>query len=92
MGTDISSTAVTATTNRTMGRFAARKSTISWPKMTRIAMTAIVVTSNSGASVKKSLPGRLRRFHARPTTVIYLSTPPMMGSREAITAIVSAIR
>ena len=55
-------------------------------------MTAIVVTSNSGASVKKSLPGRLRRFHARPTTVIYLSTPPMTGSREAITAIVSAIR
>ncbi len=71
------------------------------PRITRAATPTTLTTSSSGIAVKMTLPGRVRRAQARETVVIrcaheaaspHLSTPPMTGSRLAMTAIVSATR
>src|SRR6478736_2005897 len=71
VGTVISRITVTATTNRTIGRLAARMSTTVGPRMA-IAMTATtVITISNGTTVKMTLPGKVNRFQLLPTTVIW---------------------
>ena len=61
---------VTATTNRTIGRLAARMSTTVGPRIA-IAMTATTVpTISNGTTVKMTFPGKVSLFHDFPTTVI----------------------
>ena len=57
VGTVISRTIVTATTKRTIGRFAARMSMIGSPNSTMPATSATVASSNSGTTVNTILPG-----------------------------------
>ncbi len=91
VGTVISRTIVTATTNRTIGRFAARMSRIGLPSTTIPATSPTVSRMSSGMTVKTIFPGNVSRSQLRPMHG-HLSTPPMIGSRDAITAIVSAIK
>ena len=92
LGTVIRSTTVAATTNRTRGRLSARNWTTAPPSRAITIARPIVRTAPSGMTTARTLPGTVSRSQVRPTTVIYLSTPPMIGSSEAMIAIVSAIR
>src|SRR4029078_5730264 len=84
--------AVAATTKRTSQMLSARNWMIVGPNRTRTAISPTVSTSTTGRIEKISFPGRVRRDHVLDRVVIYLSTPPMIGSSEAMTAIVSAMR
>ena len=63
-------TTVTATTNRTIGRLAARMSTMVGPRMAIAATATTVNTISNGTTVKMTLPGKVNRFQDFPTTVI----------------------
>ena len=69
VGTVISSTTVTATTNRTTSRFEARMSRIGPPKIAIPPTSPSVITNSSGTAVKMTFPGRVSRFQDFPTTV-----------------------
>src|SRR6478672_651817 len=70
VGTVIRRITVTATTNRTIGRLAARMSRTVGPRIA-IAMTATTVTTiSNGTTVKMTFPGNVNRFQLLPTTVI----------------------
>ena len=92
VGMVISRTAVAATTNRTSGRLSLRKVRAMGPMTTITPSPTTPSTVSSGMTVKMILPGSVSRPHARPMTATYLSTPPMIGSSEAMIAIVSATR
>ena len=64
VGMVISSTIVTATTNRTIGRLATRMSTMAPPKMAMRATNATVVATKTGMTVNTTLPGKVRRLPA----------------------------
>src|SRR5689334_25270347 len=70
VGTVISRITVAATTNRTIGRFATSVSTASCPNAVIRMISAAMVTTSSGTRMNRNLPGRVRRFHPRATTVI----------------------
>src|SRR4029079_4420632 len=84
--------AVAATTKRTSQMLSARNWMIVGPNRTRTAISPTVSTSMTGRIEKISFPGSVSRDQVLERAVIYLSTPPMIGSREAMTAIVSATR
>ena len=92
VGTVISRTIVAARTNRASGRFAPTNEMTNGAAMMTAAVAAAPRTRSSGTTVKMTLPGRVRRLHVRLSIAIYLSTPPMIGSSEAMIAIVSAMR
>src|SRR5512146_1665143 len=60
---------VAATTNRTIGRFAARTSTIVPPRIEITATSAITVASSTGTIVNTTFPGSVSRSHVRLMTV-----------------------
>src|SRR6185503_2762335 len=70
VGTVISSTMVTATTNRTIGRLFARRSTMVGPRMATTATSAISVATSTGTTVKTTLPGKVSLDQERPMTVM----------------------
>ena len=59
VGTVISRTIVTATTNRTIGRLSARMSTIGPPRIATAAINPTVRTTRTGIAVKMTLPGKV---------------------------------
>src|SRR6478672_2568180 len=70
VGTVIRRITVTATTNRTIGRLAARMSTTVGPRMAIAATATTVPTISNGTTVKMTLPGKVSRFQDLPTTVM----------------------
>src|SRR5687768_9015100 len=73
VGMVISRMIVTATTNRTIGRFATRISRIGSPRSTITATSATVARINNGTIVNTILPGSVNRPQLRPMTVIWRS-------------------
>ena len=92
VGTVIKNTTVTARMNRNSGRLAFTNAIASGAAMIAVAVIAAPRIRTSGTTVKTILPGRVKRPNVRLRLVIYLSTPPMIGSSEAMIAIVSAMR
>src|SRR3954447_20963477 len=76
VGTVISSTMVTATTNRTIGRFFESRSSTGPPRMTIASTSATIVTRSSGTAVKMIFPGSVSRFQDLPTTVTWSCLAP----------------
>src|SRR4051812_28887170 len=70
VGTVISRMTVAATTNRTIGRFAARVSIASCPNAVIRMISAAIPTTSSGTRMNRNFPGRVSRFQPRETTVI----------------------
>ncbi len=92
VGIVITRTAVAATTNRTRGRLADRKSTTNGPRMMTVTTSPASRARSTGTTVNRILPGRVSRSKVRLRVAIYLSTPPMIGSSDEKTAIMSATR
>ena len=64
-----------ATTNRTIGRLAARMSMTVGPSSTIAATATTVITISNGTTVKMTFPGSVSRFQDFPTTVICRRRP-----------------
>jgi hypothetical protein len=69
------STAVAATTKRTSGRFAPRKSTIPFPKSITTRRSPSPSRRRIGTNVKMILPARVSRPHVRAAAVTYPLRP-----------------
>src|SRR5688572_3832402 len=70
VGIVISRMIVTATTKRTIGKFATRISMIGSPRSTITATSATVSRMSSGTTVNTTLPGSVSRSQLRPMTVM----------------------
>ena len=81
-----------ATTNRTSGRLAPRKSRMLPPNRMTSTTSGRSRASRSGTPTKTTLPAMRQPAPRAPDGRGHLSTPPMIGSSEAMIAIVSAMR
>src|SRR6478736_7828050 len=70
VGTVIRRMIVTATTNRTIGMLAARRSTICAPSRAMTTISGMVSASSSGTAVNTTFPGSVSRFHPLEITVM----------------------
>ena len=75
VGTVISSTIVTATTNRTIGRLCDSRSRTGPPSSTIPTTDTTASTISTGTAVKMIFPGSVSRFQVLSTTVICRRRP-----------------